>query len=325
MGKKDGGNDSNRRNESIEALRIVAAFAIVLFHSGAPGHDLAYSGLIVFLLLSPGLDCMFNWERVRSPALLAKTFIIPWLFWMIVYGALNFLRGLPLLAGHGSPFGIFYGTAPHLWFMPAMFAVLAALNILKPRMSPGMLFWLATLGAAALLTTASLWRPPSTGWSEPLGQWMQAAPIVLVGIALGLGGKVPRWAAIAGGSSLAISLAIVGAAALPGVSIPYVLGTLVTVPVLWFGPRSIGGAGIIRQISACMLGVYLSHIFLLSVVSRITGHGNYLTAILAFSCALAIVWIAQRIVPMSQFVIGPAIPGRRLAPVTRSRVLWRGT
>ena len=41
-----------RKRADIEFLRVLSTFGIVWFHSGVFGHEFAYSGLIVFLILS---------------------------------------------------------------------------------------------------------------------------------------------------------------------------------------------------------------------------------------------------------------------------------
>ena len=51
------------REPSIELLRIAAAFAVVWYHAQVPGHELAYSGLIVFVLLTFAFACGPNLRR----------------------------------------------------------------------------------------------------------------------------------------------------------------------------------------------------------------------------------------------------------------------
>lgn len=54
------------RNQAIELLRIMSAFGIVAYHGGAPFRELAYAGLVIFLILAPATDLRFNWNRARS-------------------------------------------------------------------------------------------------------------------------------------------------------------------------------------------------------------------------------------------------------------------
>lgn len=276
------------RNESIEALRIVATFSIVLFHSGAPGHDVAYSGLIIFLILSPYFECL-NWARTRSVRHLARVFLLPWLAWMLIYGALDIVRGVPVLPGDNYFLGVLTGTATHLWFMPAMFAALLFIGWMKRKFSQTLLFIGSGALAAAILTTAHLWRPVTASWPSPLGQWAHASAAVCLGISLGLAAKVQRRIVFAVGGILALVLCILVAENLSGMSIPYVVGVIITALVAWFGPARIPAGRAIGQIASCMLGVYLSQGVFLMFADRIVGYGNWLTAVVAFGASLATV------------------------------------
>ncbi|WP_260599068.1 hypothetical protein [Sphingomonas endolithica] len=155
------------RVQAIELLRIVAAYGIVAYHAQAPLHDLAYAGLVIFLILSPMLDLRFNLDRIRSPAALARALLLPWAFWMVVYGAVNLAQHRPFV--EASFMGILYGSSPHLWFLPFMFAVLTVLNMLK-SLAPAILFYGSALVATALLLTVTMWRSASLEWSLPFPQ-----------------------------------------------------------------------------------------------------------------------------------------------------------
>ena len=149
------------RNQAIEALRIVSAYGIIAYHSGARFHDLAYSGLIVFLILAPAVDVQFNWERTRSAGQLARTLLMPWAFWWLAYGLLNLTRHQDVAQAPGVLGAVLFGTSAHLWFIPYMFMVLLLLNILKRHAGPRQLALAAASLAAAGLVSAGLWRGPS--------------------------------------------------------------------------------------------------------------------------------------------------------------------
>lgn len=296
------------RNQAIELLRIVAAYGIVAYHSLAPFHDIAYSGLVVFLILSPYVDCAFNWDLPRPIKSLAKTLLVPWLFWFCFYGVLNITAHKPFFpAGHWIA-GILYGTSAPLWFLPLMFAVLVLLNLLKGKAAPLALFWVSVLLAAVLLFTAWVWRPASMGWTPPLVQWMHSAPAIFIGMALGLSGRVPRSSTIPAVALLLLSLGAAVMASIPGVSIPYLIGVVAVVAAAWTGGKSEWN---VRPAAACMLGVYLSHMAWLAVMNRITGQANYVTVTLTFLVALLTTWAMQRLLPAVQLVIGPAYRASR--------------
>lgn len=293
------------RNQAIEILRILAAYGIVAYHSGAPFKDVAYSGLTAFLILSPYLDLALSWDRPRKPMALAKTFLAPWLFWWLFYGVRNIVvNHRTFFLGMGPFQGILSGTSGHLWFMPAMFAVLLAFNACKGRIPPALLFWTSVILGSALLASAMIWAPMARNTLPPLAQWAQAAPAVLIGMALGMGNKVSRQARIVGGAVLALSLAVAASSSLPGLSIPYPIGVVATLLAIVAGRYGVGAGWNVRPISACMLGVYLGHMFVLQMVAKATGPANYITVTVSFLIAAAAVWGAQRMLPWTHLMIG---------------------
>ncbi|MEG3143340.1 acyltransferase [Sphingomonas sp. RT2P30] len=291
------------RTQAIELLRILACFGIVAFHDEAAFHDLAYAGLIAFLILSPFVDLGFNATRVRSPVALARALIVPWLFWLVFYGGLKVLRGYPFIPDGNVVLALLQGSTPHLWFLPFMFGVLVMLNAIKTRVPPAALFWPALLAAAPLFASAAWWRPLSAEWTPPLAQWMHAAPAVFAGIALGLAPRLAYGRAIAAALLLA-ALAIAAAAHLPGVSLTYPVGVIVTAIVAWWGGRLWPARWNVAPVARCTMGIYLSHIVWLSFVRHYTGSSNYLTVAVTFAAALASVWVARRFVPMTRLVLG---------------------
>lgn len=293
------------RNQGIELLRIVAAFGIVSYHALAPLHDFNYAGLVVFLVLSPYVDCAHNWDKPRSFWTLCKSYLAPWSFWMMVYAAVNMVLHRPVFATGGFPHNLLYGTSPHLWFMPAMFLVLFAINRLKSWCGPVALFWAAAIGATMLLLTVTIWRPASVAWGPPFSQWMHATPAVLFGIALGLGNRISRPWLILAMSALGAGLAVTVAVKLPGVSMTYFLGILLVMIAIVGGNVPFIARIDLRPASSCMLGVYLSHMLWLLFYGKLLGMGSYVTAFLAFLFAWASVWIMQRLTPWSEIALGP--------------------
>ncbi|WP_157132693.1 acyltransferase family protein [Novosphingobium nitrogenifigens] len=290
------------RNQAIETLRILAAFGIVAYHSNAPFHNLAYAGLIVFLILSPMVDVRYNWGRPRSVGQLARTLLAPWAFWMAIYGMKDVAQHSPVL-GAGNPVaGILMGTSQHLWFLPFIFVALLLTNKAKVWCPPLALFWLCAIGAGLLLATVSIWRPASLGWPLPLPQWIHALAPVMIGIVLGLTPRVGKaaWLAVV---PLAGALVVAIAADLPGVSDTYALGIGLTVlaatsPAAWWPRR-----WVVQPVAECMMGVYLTHILFLKIFSTISGSGNYLTVILTFVFASLFVWMARTMFPKSKLVL----------------------
>lgn len=291
------------RNQAIEALRIIAAYGIVAFHSGARFHDVAYSGLVVFLILSPMADVRFNLHRVRSVGHLARILMIPWLFWWVVYGIRNIAIHKVFLATPYPLVGVLYGTSPHLWFMPYIFMVMVLLNVIKNRVSARILFWIFTVATATLLATVTAWRPPTLTWELPLPQWMHALPAVCIGIVLGLSGRVGK-AAIISWLVIATTLLVAVYAQLPGISIPYTVGIVLMGIVSSPLAIRLSKKWSVQPVSDCMLGVFLTHMLWLQIFSRMVGTGTYLTVSLTFVVALVTVFSARRMIPASRIVLG---------------------
>jgi hypothetical protein len=288
------------RLQSIELLRIVAAFGIIAYHSQAPLHDLMYSGLIIFLILSPMLDTHFNWHRTRPILSIAKSLMLPWAFWMVIYGIINKLQHKPFLPGGWQ--NILYGTSPHLWFLPFMFIVLTAINFVKSR-SINIFLWSCTLLAAIFLATVSLWRSMSLTWLAPFPHWIHATPPVLVGVVLGLMGKMGNIRIVAL-IIIALGLVVADTTFLPGVAIPYTVGILLTAITALYSARLLPQNWSVQPVSSCMMGVYLCHMIVLKIVGKVTGSANYITVILTFVIALCGVYFVRRFFKPSKLVLG---------------------
>lgn len=291
------------RNQAIEALRIVSAYGIVAFHSGARFHDLANSGLIVFLILAPVADLGFNWHRVRSVSRLALIMLVPWAFWLIAYGLRNILMHRGFFSSLDPITGLLFGTSGHLWFLPFIFIVLVLTNAIKQRMDPRVLFWAATVAAIGLLVTVTVWRAPSLTWPLPLPQWMHASPAICIGIVLGLSGRVGK-AALASGLAVSGALLVAILAWLPGIGIPYTTGTVLTAAAISPLARRISANWNVQPIADCMLGVFLTHFFWLQIVGVAFGKSNYLTVTTAFLASLISVFVARKMLPASKLVLG---------------------
>jgi len=292
------------RNQAIEILRIVSAYGVVAFHAHVPFYDLAYSGLTIFLILLTYVDCAFNWEARRSILSLSKSLLVPWLIWMIVCAAWNVRTHKPVLLVHPWVAGILSGTAPHLWFLPTAWAVLVALNQMKGRTAPVLLFGASGVLAAGLLVTAPLWHARFPLWSPPCPQWFQASPALLFGVVLGLAGRVPRAVLWGVGAVLALAGASLLVSPITGITVPYLVGAACVLIALWLGPRIGPDRVNVRPLSACMLGVYLGHPLGLNIIGMATGKHSLTTVNLTFVVMLAVTWVAQRYVPLGSLAFG---------------------
>jgi hypothetical protein len=243
-----------RRNQAIELLRILGAFGIVWFHSGAPGHEIAYSGLSLFIIITLYFETGPNWDRHRSIKSRALRLLWPWAFWFAVYAAGNVALGKdPVPLDNGLIAGILDGSHPHLWYLPFMFAVLVLIDVVKPIISQKTLF----RGAAALFffvfVTASVWRPTSLLAGPPYEQWAQATPALLLGILFG----AARSDKAGHGVILAAMLMLGYATALGHFGLPHTIAAGLMLAALAY--RGKAHMPLIAEAAGVTFGVYLIH------------------------------------------------------------------
>lgn len=112
------------RNANVEIARLAAAAGIVWFHFGSTGRYYAWVSLPLFVLLAITLPSYKETTLLAVARNRATRLLLPWLQWVILYGI--FFSAIALKNGK-PPFGwvriemLFYGTALHLWFLPALF------------------------------------------------------------------------------------------------------------------------------------------------------------------------------------------------------------
>ncbi|PLK25102.1 hypothetical protein C0V72_02040 [Porphyrobacter sp. TH134] len=267
------------RNQNIEVVRIIAAFGIVLVHSGATGAQIGYSGLVAFTMLA-------TYFAGSDPAKLARRVLVPWAFWSMFYLAWRFAAdGSPFHQGLSPVASVLYGT--HLWFLPFIFAVNLALTFVTARWLPAV----CAVVAFILLAGSPWWRELQLATEPPVTQFLHAIPAALLGVAFR-----QRIGMVIGALGLFACLLW----DLPGVSLPYVVGggAVFAALMLPHFPKSVEWA------SSCMFGVYLVHIAALGVFNRIFGQGELITAIVAFFASFAGVLIARHVAPWSRKILG---------------------
>lgn len=285
-----------QRRQDIELLRVVAAFGIVWFHARAPGGQVAYAGLVVFLVLStflvrrggnpPSLDSL----RRRSRRLL-----LPWLVWFVIYGALAFaLRGVFLDTGNGYVAAVMSGTNIHLWYLPFTFLCLSAVDVLHSHVSAPTAAWLGGLLTLGLTATAPIWRPATLAMPYPLLQWADALAPVAFGIFLQGSSALPSFA------RRFLLFVIIGAALLASrsnsIGTSYAVGFLACAVIVagttarWSWPR-------IQPVADLTFGIYLGHIIILEALLRYATLGAVELPILTFALAAVAVAVGRKIAP----------------------------
>lgn len=170
------------RNGFVDYCRLIAAFGIVWFHTGAPGYLLAYAGLPFFLVLLALPSRMSMAERARR-------LLLPLLIWSAVYGLFrvwNAAEQGQALFGWWKPWMFLAGTSIHLWFLP--FAFLVAL--VAPALRASKVTLLLPVLAAVLLsvigeTSVWPWYQWSFGVIPALAgfAFLQSRPLSLISLA----------------------------------------------------------------------------------------------------------------------------------------------
>ncbi|HBP03196.1 MAG TPA: hypothetical protein DD677_08680 [Stenotrophomonas sp.] len=261
------------RNQGIELARVLAAFAIIWYHSKAPGSEISYSGLSVFLMLTMLFEAGSNWSRPVRIAKLARRLLIPWAFWFLVFGAINLARHKPLMPldySGGWVAGVLAGSSIHLWYIPFIFALIVILALIKRFVDRQMLFWLVVMATVVNLATVWQWEPWSRQVGYPLAQWTQASTAVLIGLLMGLH-RSTRW----GAHALAVALMMVAAtwvlSSLPGVALPHLIAALVLLAALRWGHR-IPTLTVMQTLANATFGIYLCHPIFLGAAKQLPIH-----------------------------------------------------
>ena len=276
-------------------MRIASAFGIVWFHSGAPGRNVGYAGLVAFLMLSVYLAGRSGPLDANVLKRRAGRLLVPWLFWFAVYAALNAARGRPPVSTEdGAIAGILSGPSIHLWYMPFVFLCLVALDMLRTRLSGRSLAFAGAGLALLILATTPLWRTPSLALAAPLPQWMHAAPAVLAGFFLLHRDRLPR--SIAAALLLALFLGAVWTLPWDGVGLPYLIGLAAVALVARDRPDGLARLDL-RPLSESTLGIYFMHILVLGLLSTVGGLDGVVLPVATFAVSALAVLALRRAFP----------------------------
>jgi peptidoglycan/LPS O-acetylase OafA/YrhL len=251
------GPSSRPRRQDIELLRLLSALGIVCFHSSSSGANWAYSGLIAFLVLSVVLGGRGGAPDAATLRRRAWRLLMPWAVWFVVYGLLNRYRGDAFLpTPNGLLAGVLAGTSIHLWYLPFIFLVLSALDVLKAHVAQRSLSLAAGVLAAGLIATAPGWRPVTLQLSYPVLQWADALAPVLVGVFLLGAAELPSVARRT--LSALIVLGALAVCAFEWIGVPFTVGILAVLLVSSrYTARLIRVD--LRPLSDCTFGIYLLH------------------------------------------------------------------
>lgn len=278
--------------------RIVAAFFIVWDHAHAPGWQIGYTALALFLFLTAFL-AMQSYERRPGPGFWHKRavrLLMPWLFWCAFYRVVYEVLSDAPFALLSDPFTLITGPYFHLWFLPftAVWLVLVPL-LSRAIRTPTML-------AAAMVALVAISVPLGTvhagmAFELPVVQWAYSLPLFLLGalhaIALRLNAAWMTWAAAAAISALLVAL-------YPEFWAAQAILALVVFDLLWRLPIK---ATWPTTAAGYAFGVYLLHPFFMLVAYKLFGVeiDPIPAALFTFACTLVATEIIHRTPVLNRF------------------------
>jgi hypothetical protein len=286
-----------KARQDIEELRIFAALGIVWYHSQVQGKNIAYTGLVIFLILAVFL----SGDNSKPVFLRAKRLLVPWIIWFAFYGFLRLCTHNSLIPlENGVIAGILTGPRSHLWFLPFIFLVLIAIDGLKHKVGQPTLGYCGAGLAILTLVSSPIWREVSIRSGYPWAQYAQAAAGVFIGIFFFSLHAMQEWSIIP--LFLIVLLASAAAIGLPGVGVPYLIG-VGSCLLLLRNPKQTTSFQI-TSMSQCMFGVYLLHPFFLTVASRLGFPNNIWLPVTVFLCSWLIVWVFRKLFPkLSRYIV----------------------
>lgn len=279
----------------VEFLRIISALGIVWFHSGLDvGRDIAYSGLVVFLIFMSYFAVKSGKEH--SVINRASRFLIPCALWSILFASLDLVRGQAVFPEHYNTFSkILSTTSIHLWYLPFAFICVLILDKIK-NYDPRIVSVVASLLFTLSLASSPIWRK----WTyfSPLGQYMHALPAIFIGVAFSLYGQLEKTVKSVVFILLFLTISTIIFFHLPGISTTYTVGVLISLILLRdnsFLPKN----QMIIKLSKLTFGIYLVHPLFLFVLAHF-GIRSIMLPIFAFSLSMLSIFIMFKALPKSK-------------------------
>jgi fucose 4-O-acetylase-like acetyltransferase len=283
------------KRQDVELLRIISTFLIVWFHTGVVGHEISYSGLVVFLILSmylSGTNSPDGDFRIRHRI---GRFLVPWAIWFAIYGVKNVLADKPIIqTDHGIVSGILSGPSIHLWYMPFTFSCLIVFEIIKKHVPKISIACTSSIFAAIVLACTPAWRVESIRLGYPVEQYAHALSGVFLGAFFLYFDALPGRT----GQLLLVTVIASALSAVPyeGVGIPYLFG-IVSGCILV--SRSLDKMLIVNlsALSQLTLGIYFVHIIVIRAIQRTFQFSGIVLPIAAFLVSALIVLVLRKSTP----------------------------
>lgn len=279
--------------QDIEIIRIISAFAIVWFHSGAQGSEISYAGLVVFLVISIYLATRSSRSGKMYLLGIGKRLLVPWFFWLMIYGILNLVMGRTIVpVDHGFVFGVLAGSSIHLWFVPFLFICLVIYSFIKIYISQKVLAISASALVVIILVSASIWRLKSIEFGAPVAQYFHALPGFFLGIYFANANALQVKYALL----LLLLMAMAAIWAIPLLGITYLVSMLICCFLL---AKILTSFKLIwlDSTSKCVFGVYFLHVLVLNTLKKINIINGILLPVVVFFISLSVVYLARRLLP----------------------------
>jgi fucose 4-O-acetylase-like acetyltransferase len=283
------------KRQDIEALRTISVFCIVWFHANITGHDLAYSGLIIFLILSMYLA---GRQSASFEASIRKRFtrlLVPWMIWFAIYGIVNISKGKPPVEfNNGILAGILAGPSIHLWYLPYMFLALISFDGLRGHISGRNLATACAILTGIAFGCVPYWRQTSIELGYPWAQYIHALPGLLLGIFFLYYRELQPYMA----KSLVLMILILACARISyeGMGTPYAVGILAGY-LIANHTLTQNSPLFLAALGRYAFGIYLIHILFLRIIGKLDILSGPLVPIAAFLLSLTAIAAISKVFP----------------------------
>ncbi len=256
------------RNATLDLLRLLAAYVIVLFHAKSPGAQFMPAAMAIFAGALGYLAMGYRGDDALAAIVRKRTLrlIRPLLIWGSIYASMQVVDAvqshepvLQTLIAWLPP----QGTMGALWFLPFAFAASLAIAVAR-RAVPAIATPTVAVPLAGVVSLLWIWMLDATQPAPSIAVYLDYVPAVFFGVALGTAARNSSLLVLTGAAALAIGLGFRLAGI--GGTMPLELGIpLLTCALLLPRPST----GLTLTAAALSMAVYLIHILVLTLSLRL--------------------------------------------------------
>lgn len=290
------------KHQGVEFLRIVSAFGVVWFHTSPICKDLAYSGLISFLILSMYFSS--NPNSITKPILVrVRKILFPWILWLVFYGLINVIQKKTFIHGeNGFISKILAGTSIHLWYMPFIFMAIILFDQIKKHINDRSLAYACACLITLKIITMPLWVNWSSHLNAPYGQYFNAVDGILIGVFLANSERLSKTLQI-GLVTTVILILLMLTLLTENSGLSYLIGITITSLIVLFNWNFNLHLNV-NWLSECTLGIYLIHPFWYLVVYKFSQPSVWAIPILTFLISAISIFFLKKFFPkLSKYAI----------------------